>query len=135
MSQVAVKFAVPYDQFYRRFGGRKAGNTHGGHNKALNETEDGTLKQYLNFLIYIGKDPNLHTIQQAANLLLRAGGSTRILGRDWSKNWFSRNQKWYKSLRTKTLAAERKASHLTATIESHFSDFRNTQIKYIEQSL
>ena len=43
---------------------------------------------------------------------------------------FSRNQKWYKSLRTKTLAAERKASHLTATIESHFSDFRNAQIKY-----
>jgi hypothetical protein len=107
-----------------------AGNTHGGHNKALNETEDGALKQYLNFLIYIGKDPNLHTIQQAANSLLRAGGSTRILGQDWSKNWFSRNQKWYKSLRTKTPAAEQKTSHLTATIESHFSDFRNSQIKY-----
>ena len=63
MSQVAVKFAVPYDQFYRRFCRQKAGNTHGRHNKALSESEDGALKQYLNFLIYIRKDPNLHTIQ------------------------------------------------------------------------
>jgi hypothetical protein len=44
MSQVAMKFAVPYDQFYRRFHRQKAGNTHGRHNKALNETEDGALK-------------------------------------------------------------------------------------------
>jgi len=38
LSKVAVKFVVLYDLFYRRLYGRGAGNTHGGHNKALNET-------------------------------------------------------------------------------------------------
>ena len=81
-SKIAIKFVVPYDLFYRRLNGRKDGKSKGGHNKALDETQDGALKRYINFLIYISKDPNLRTIQQAANSILRASGSDRILGRD-----------------------------------------------------
>jgi hypothetical protein len=44
LSKVAVKFVVPYDLFYRRLYGRGASNTYGGHNKALNETQEGALK-------------------------------------------------------------------------------------------
>ena len=91
LSKVAVKFVVPYDLFYRRLHGRNAGNTHSGHNKALNETQEGALKIYIKFLIYINSEPNFYTIQQAGNLILRASGLSRILGRDWSKNWFKRN--------------------------------------------
>ena len=61
MSIVAYKFVVPYDLFYR---------------EALDE---GALKAYVNFLIYINAEP---TIQQAGNSILRANGSNRILGRD-----------------------------------------------------
>jgi hypothetical protein len=53
LTTVAVKFVVPYDLFYRRLHGRAAGNTHGGHNKALDEIQEGALKAYINFLISI----------------------------------------------------------------------------------
>ena len=36
--KVAVKFVVLYNFFYQRYYGRGAGNTHGGHNKALDAT-------------------------------------------------------------------------------------------------
>ena len=86
LSVVAHKFVVPYDLFYRRLHGRATNNTRGGYNKALDETQEGVLKVYINFLIYINVEPNLRTIQQAGNSILRASGSNRILGRDWSKN-------------------------------------------------
>jgi len=38
LSKVAVQFVVLYDLFYRRLHGLAAGNTHGGHNKALDAT-------------------------------------------------------------------------------------------------
>jgi hypothetical protein len=130
LSKVAVQFVVPYNLFYRRLHGRAAGNTHGGHNKALDATQDNALKAYINFLIYINSEPNLSTIRQAGNSILRACGSTRILGRDWAKNWFSRNKHWLKTIRTKSLSAERKAAHLSAVIELHFMDFEGVLIKY-----
>lgn len=81
LTKVAVKFLIPYDQFTRRLKGRPASNSRGGHNKALDDTQEDGLRKYINFLIHIGKNPNLRTIQQAANSILRASGSTRILGR------------------------------------------------------
>jgi len=130
LSKVAVQFVVPYDLFYRRLHGRGASNTHGGHNKALNATQDSALKGYINFLIYINSEPNLGTIQQAGNSILRACGLSRILGRDWAKNWVSRNTYWLKTMRTKSLSAERKVAHLSAVIELHFLDFEGVLIKY-----
>jgi hypothetical protein len=72
----------------------------------------------------------LATIQKAGNSILRASGSTWILGCDWSKNWLSRNQDWHHTLCTKSLAAERKAMHVIATIDLHFSDFHGTRMKF-----
>ena len=86
LSKIAVKFVVLYDLFYRRFHGRPAGNTRGGHNKALNENQDNALKGYINFLIYINQDLNLATIQQAGNSILWASRTQQILGWDWSRN-------------------------------------------------
>jgi hypothetical protein len=77
-----VKFVVSYDLFYRRLNGHAAGNAHGGQNKALDEIQEGALKGYINFLIYINSEPNLHTIKQAGNSILQASGLDRILGRD-----------------------------------------------------
>jgi hypothetical protein len=61
---------VLYNLFYQRLHKRAAGNTHGSHNKALDATQDNTLKAYINFLIYINLEPNLGTIRQASNLIL-----------------------------------------------------------------
>jgi hypothetical protein len=72
----------------------------------------------------------LRRIQQAGNSILRASGLNRILGRDWSKDWSLRNKQWYKSIRTKTLSAEQKVAHLTATIGLHFMDFQGVLLKY-----
>jgi hypothetical protein len=69
---VAYKFIVPYDLFYQRLHRRTASNTCGGHNKALDETQEGALKLYINFLIYINSEPNLRTVQQAGNSILWA---------------------------------------------------------------
>lgn len=44
---VAYKFVVLYDPFYRRLYRRAASNAHGGHNKALDETQEGALKSYI----------------------------------------------------------------------------------------
>jgi hypothetical protein len=54
----------------------------------------------------------------------------QILGCDWSKNWFTRNKQWFKTIRTKFLSVERKVAHLTATIELHFMDFQGVLLKY-----
>jgi hypothetical protein len=130
LSKVAVQFVVLYNLFYRRLHGRGASNTHGGHNKALDTTQDSALKAYINFLIYINSEPNLSTIRQAGNSILRVYGSNRILGRDWAKNWISRNKHWLKTICTKSLSAERKVAHLSAVIELHFLDFEGVLIKY-----
>ena len=70
LSKVAVQFVVLYNLFYQRLHRHSAGNTHGGHNKALNATQDSALKAYINFLIYINSEPNLSTIRQAGNSIL-----------------------------------------------------------------
>jgi len=92
LSVVAYKFVVPYDLFYWRLYGRAASNTRSSYNKALDEIQEGALKAYVNFLIYINAEPNLRTIQQAGNSILRASSSNRILSCNWSKNWFAWNK-------------------------------------------
>jgi hypothetical protein len=62
LSVVAHKFVVPYNLFIERFYRSTASNTCGGHNKALDKTQEGALKLYINFLIYINSEPNLRTI-------------------------------------------------------------------------
>ena len=82
LSKVAVKFVVSYNLFYQQLNGRTTRNTHRGQNKALDEIQEGALKGYINFLIYINSEPNLSTIKQAGNSILQASGLNRILGRD-----------------------------------------------------
>ncbi|KAH9203900.1 hypothetical protein DL95DRAFT_237495, partial [Leptodontidium sp. 2 PMI_412] len=57
-------------------------------------------------------------------------GSTRTLNSQWADRWFKRNSKWYKTIRAKTLAQERKAATKKEDLAEHFLEFYDTMIKY-----
>jgi hypothetical protein len=42
----------------------------------------------------------------------------------WASRWLQRNKEWFKTCRSKTLAAERKAVHTKKELEEHFERFR-----------
>jgi hypothetical protein len=56
--------------------GRKPQNTKGSYNKTLNPDQEEGLKQFIDFLIYIGYKANLKTVRAAANKILAESAST-----------------------------------------------------------
>jgi hypothetical protein len=47
--------------------GRKSQNTKGGYNKTFNPDQEEGLKQFIDFLIYLGHKADLKTVRAAAN--------------------------------------------------------------------
>jgi hypothetical protein len=129
-SKAAAAFLVPYNLFKKRLEGRPAQNTKGGNNKALNCDQEHALRQYLDFLINCGHQGTKIHIKLAANSILRATGSTRQLDLQWARRWFLRHKAWYKTIRAKTLAVERKAAHRKEDLELHFKEFSDAIMKY-----
>jgi hypothetical protein len=43
--------------------------------------------------------------------------------RVWAQRWFKRNKAWFKTLRAKTLAQERKAANRKEVLEEHFKEY------------
>jgi hypothetical protein len=56
--------------------GRKSQNTKGGYNKTLNPDQEEGLKQFIDFLIYLGHKADLKTVRAAANKILAESAST-----------------------------------------------------------
>jgi hypothetical protein len=52
--QVAKQFRVPLRKWKARLEGRPAQNTKGGHNKLLTNDQELALRQFIDFLIYLG---------------------------------------------------------------------------------
>jgi hypothetical protein len=129
-SKAAAKFFVPYRQFKARLNGRPAQNTKGGTNTTLIVAQENGLRSYIDYLIFIGHKANKVHIRLGANSILRQAGSTRRVDNQWARRWFKRNKGWYKNLRAKTLAAERKAAHRQEDLEHYFSEFKSTIKKY-----
>jgi hypothetical protein len=127
---LARKYRVPPSTLRHRRNGRPPASTKGGHNKALNHNQNDALKGYIEFLIYIGQPPTKQAIRIAANKILIASGSTHQVGRDWVTRWLLRHKDFYKTIRPKTLQAERKATHQKSDILQHFLDFRTAIVKY-----
>jgi hypothetical protein len=48
----------------------------------------------------------------------------------WTQRWFKRNKKWFKTLRAKTLAQERKAAHRKEDLEEHFKEYYGALEKF-----
>jgi hypothetical protein len=127
---LARKYRVPPSTLRHRRNGRPPASTKGGHNKALNHNQNEALKGYIEFLIYISQPPTQRAIRIAANKILIASGSSHQVGRDWVTRWLLRHKDFYKTIRPKTLQAERKATHQKSDILQHFLDFRTAIVKY-----
>jgi hypothetical protein len=69
-------------------------------------------------------------IRAAANKIIAENGSTFQVTRLWTQRWFKRNKKWFKTLRAKTLAQERKAAHRKEDLEEHFKEYYGALEKF-----
>jgi hypothetical protein len=109
-TKVAQRFRVDYFALRNRLKGHSPGNARGGHNARLSPPEDAGLKKYLAFLTRIGMPPSKRDVVTAANYILEHQGKDRV-SKDWARRWLHCNKSLYKSLRSKTLASERKQAH------------------------
>jgi DDE superfamily endonuclease len=127
--KVAVKYTVDYHAFLRRLCGVPPGNSRGGQSARLSSAEDAGLKKYLSFLTRIGMPPSKRDVTFAANHILESQGKKRV-SKDWPRRWLHRNKNLYKSLKSKTLANERKRSHQIEDLQRHFNDFEHMLEEY-----
>ena len=123
IAKVARQFVVTVSRLWAHLQGRQPQSAKGGHNTALSTVQDTALKAYVRFLIILGAEPGLKGLRLAANSVLRASGEDRTVSFNWPGRWLKRNQKWFHTIRAKTLAAERKATHDRRDIEEHFKKF------------
>ena len=124
LAKLAREKRVSYDKLRRRIRHVQDGRSTGGHNKRLNQNQDEGLKRYISYLIRIGQPPTKRTITGAANNILRqTEGLDASVGSSWATRWLTRNKEWFKTIRSKTLATQRKAVYNKDDIEGHFRDF------------
>ena len=116
---------VSYDKLRRRIRAIPDTRSKGGHNTRLTDIQDKALKRYINYLIRNGQPPVKRGLRDAANRILEAAGDTgKHVSANWATRWLSRNIEWLKTIRAKTLAAERKVVHDKEDFERHFYDFQ-----------
>jgi hypothetical protein len=80
-STIARQFRVKYRLWKAHLAGRKPQNTKGGYNKTLTPDQEEGLKQFIDFLIYLGHRADLKTVRAAANKILRDSASTHQVNR------------------------------------------------------
>jgi hypothetical protein len=73
--------------------------------------------------------PSKRDVTFAANYILEGQGKERV-SKDWPRRWLHRNKSLYRSLRSKTLANERKKSHQIEDLQRHFTDFKDMLEEY-----
>ncbi|KAH8772078.1 hypothetical protein F5882DRAFT_381610 [Hyaloscypha sp. PMI_1271] len=80
-STITRQFRVKYRLWKARLAGRKPQNTKGAYNKTLNPDQEEAVKQFIDFLIYLGHKADLKTIRAAANKILAESASTHQVTR------------------------------------------------------
>ncbi|PMD51084.1 uncharacterized protein K444DRAFT_620252 [Hyaloscypha bicolor E] len=76
------------------------------------------VKQFIDFLIYLGHKANLKTVQAAANKILAESASTHQV------------TPWFKTLRAKILVQKRKAANRKEDLEEHFNKYYGALEKF-----
>lgn len=119
LAKLAREKRVSYDKLRRRLRKVPDQRAKGGHNKRLNPTQEDGLKRYISYLIRTGQPPTKDRVRCAASqLLLTCGGfqgAQKLRRCDGT-----RNKESFKTIRAKTLLAERKAVHDREDVEGHF---------------
>jgi hypothetical protein len=75
-STIAYQFRVKLRLWKARLAPRSPQNTKGGLNKALNPDQEEALKQFIDFLIYLGHKSDLKMVGAAVNKILAESAST-----------------------------------------------------------
>ena len=126
----ATHFRANYQQLMARRRGRPPSNSRGGHNKKLSTPQDSALKDYLLLLYHAGTSANLEQVVLAANRLLFYAGSTDTVSRRWAKRWLDRQSEFFKTIKSKPMAAKRLASHVVEDVQLHFQEFERCKNKW-----
>jgi hypothetical protein len=75
-SAITRQFRVKYRLWKARLAGRKSQNTKGGYNKTFNPDQEEGLKQFIDFLSYLGYKAGLKTVRAVANKILAESAFT-----------------------------------------------------------
>jgi hypothetical protein len=78
---ITYQFRVKLRLWKARLTGRVPQNTKGSLNKVLNPNQEEALKQFIDFMIYLGYRADLKTVQAAANKILGDSASTHQVNR------------------------------------------------------
>jgi hypothetical protein len=115
-----------YESVRRRVRGIPPSSSRGGHNKKLNGPENEALRDFLVMCTDMGKPCNINTAIAAANSILRCTGRTEEcpVSRRWIKRWLRQNSQFLRTIRSKPLSIERRASHIKQEVEEHFREFK-----------
>ena len=127
--EAAAKFYVPYNLTLQRLHGRATNHSRGGNNKKFSEEEDQALIRYCERCILTGDPPEKRHIKAAANSIARVAGKTPVSD-PWLTRWIKRHSDILKPKKSKSLAAERKATHQREDIYEHFRRFEKARDKY-----
>jgi hypothetical protein len=126
----ATHYRANYQRLMARRRGRPPSNSRGGHNKKLSTPQDSALKDYLLLLYHAGTPANLEQVILAANRLLFYAGSTDTVSRRWAKRWLDRQSEFFKTIKSKPMAAKRLASHVVEDVQLHFREFERCKNKW-----
>jgi hypothetical protein len=129
-AEAARQTRAPYERLRRRRRGVPASSSRGGQNKKLGEPETRALREHLLMCHALGKSASIDIVIASANSVLRCIGSDKTVSRRWTKRWIISQKDFLKTLRSKPLSFERRASHIKEDIETHFSEFDRCRRKW-----
>ena len=119
-SQAAAAYGIPPTTFRERLRGASSLFERPVNNKALSETQEQTLFDYIARLDRIGMSPTIKMLESSANFILRA--DQRRVGINWAHNLVKRNQNLFVR-KQKPLASQRKEAQCVQTLQRHFERF------------
>jgi hypothetical protein len=122
-SQAAQIFGIHYQRVLRRINGHSSLSSNGGHNKALNETQELTVQKFLDRSIQLGFPLRHDMLWSAAQIILRRSDSTRVLSHCWPSNFVKLYSRYHNVVST-PLATIRKAAHKVEVIKEHFARYK-----------
>ena len=127
---VASKFQVTYHLLRSRLAGVPPATSKGGHNANLTPDQNKALKAYIDYLIGIGHQATKKHILLGGNAIIQGAGINKRLDTQWAGRWFKRNKGYFKTIKTRSLSFERKATHNKEDILKHFVDFSDIVQRY-----
>ncbi len=133
-AEIAREFHVSYDRLRSRLRDYQFKTAvQELHNKALKPDQKSALQQYLTTVNQLNLSARLHMMQSTTNALhaqdFARWNSSSLLNAQWVKWWLDRQSDLFKA-RRKSIAADRKNTHDSKVLQTHFDEFKKMIVKY-----